>query len=250
MKLSEIFSQLTSGELSQLAVGGAEQGKIQDKDYRKILDHVNQGLMDLHSRFTIREGRLVIALQPGKGSYLLTSDFALTSRKSREATRYILDSPEEPFLDDIIKVERVLTDASYELALNMTGNKESLTTPSETVLRLPKVMAGGGAFGDVPDYLKTSQLEVFYRATHPLIVKALGYFDPSRVNVALPRVYLQALLYYVASRLHAPVGMNQEFYSGTIYGQKYEQECSRLLVTGVELSAHRQNTRAERAGWV
>jgi hypothetical protein len=92
MKLSEIFSQLTSGEFSQLAVGGAKKGGIAEADHHKVLDNVNLGLMDLHSRFTIRKGRLVLALQPGKQSYSLTKAFAETNLRSRELVRYIKDS--------------------------------------------------------------------------------------------------------------------------------------------------------------
>jgi hypothetical protein len=107
-----------------------------------------------------------------------------------------------------------------------------------------------GNVSDRPDYLKTSELEVFYRATHPQIVKPIGYFDPSRVEVQLPRVYLQALLLYVAARVLAPVGLGQEFYSGSVYSQKYEQECARLASANVEIDTAVQNTRAERNGWV
>lgn len=249
MKLSEIFSQLTSGELSQLAIGGAKTGKIAEADYHKVLNNVNLALVDLHSRFTIRKGRLVLALQPGKGSYELDSKFAVSNQRSRETLRYIEDT-DEPFKDDVIKVEQVLTDTGHELALNVGGNAHSITTPSSTIIRLPKVMTGAGLFGDVPDQLKTSKLEVLYRATHPMIVKPVGYFDPTRVEVDLPRVFLQALLLFVASRVHTPVGMGQEHYSGSIYQQKYEQECTRLLMANVEIDDKQENTRAERNGWI
>lgn len=246
MKLSEIFSQLTTGELSQLGVGGAKGGAIAPADYHKILNHVNLGLADLFSRFTIRQGRLILALQPGKESYSLNSAYAVNARRSQELVRYIQDTPEEPFLDDVTKVERVLTDAGYEFSLNQQGNPESVITPSATVLRLPRLMLAG----DVPDHLKTSKLEVYYRAAHPMIVKSLGPFDPARVEVALPRVYLQALLYFVASRAHNPSGMTNEFHTGNSYAAKYERECVRLVESNLQIDQGRANTRAERNGWV
>lgn len=249
MKLSEIFGQLTSGELAQVGLGGAKTGAIAEADYHKVLNHVNLGLEDLHSRFTIRKGQLTLALQPGKATYSLSSKFAVNSRRSQELVRYVMDTPEEPFQDDIIKVERVLTDAGYEMVLNVDDDSESVSTPSTTLLRLPAVMVTGNP-GDRPDYLKTSQLEVFYRATHPPIVKPIGFFDPTRVEVHLPRTYLQALLYFVAARVHNPMGMNQEFYSGTVFSSKYEQECLRLKDANVEIDTKARNTRAERGGWI
>lgn len=249
MKLSEIFSQLNSGELSQVGIGGGKSGAIAEKDYHAILNHVNLGLADLFTRFTIRQGQLILALQPGKASYSLTAPYAVTNRRSQEAVRYILDSSEEPFRDDVAKIERVLTDAGDEMVLNVGTNSESIITPSATVLRLPRIMVNPPLTG-LPDHLKTSRLEVFYRAVHPAIVKSLGPFDPTRVEVDIPRVYLQALLYFVAARVHAPMGMNQEFYSGSVFSMKYEQECARLVNANLQIDQQRQNTRLERNGWV
>src|SRR5690625_3224463 len=104
MKLIEIFNQLTYGELSQLHIGGEEVGEIRPQDYMAIVPHINLGLTALHKRFLIREGRLRIELQPGMYTYVLHSEHAVSHRASRK-TRYILDSADQPFNDDIIKVE-------------------------------------------------------------------------------------------------------------------------------------------------
>lgn len=247
MKLSEIFSQLTTGELSQLSIGGAQKGAIAEADYHKVLNSVNLGLADLFSRFTIKEGRLLLTLQTGKTNYSLLSNFAVNSRRSVEPVRYIIDTVDEPFQDDINKVERILTDAGHELTLNREGDPESVITPSATVIRVPKLLV---VTGDRPDYLKTTQLEIFYRCTHPFLVKRPGYFDPGRVEVGLPRVYLQALLYFIASRMHNPVGMQTEFHSGNNYAMKYEQECARLAGLNLQIDQVQENTRLERNGWV
>lgn len=247
MKLSEIFAQLTVGELSQLGLGGAKSGMIAEDDYPKIIGHVNLALADLFSRFTIRQGRLVLAPQPGKVSYALTSNFAVNSPRSTELVRYILDTPEEPFQDDISKVERIVTDSGHELSLNVEGDSESAFTPSTTVLRLPKLLVGAG---EKPDHLKTAQLEIEYRASHPIIGKGFGYVDPVRTEVHLPYAYLQALLYFVASRAHNPSGMANEFHSGNSYAMKYQQECARLDNANLQVVQTRENTRLERNGWV
>lgn len=247
MKLSEIFTQLTVGELSQLGVGGAKSGMIAEADYPKILGHVNLGLADLFTRFTLRQGRLVLALQPGKASYALSSNYAVNNPRSTEAVRYIIDTPEEPFKDDINKIERIVTDSGYELGVNIEGDSESVFTPSATVLRLPKLLVGAG---DKPDHLKTSQLEIEYRAAHPIIGKGFGYVDPVRTEVALPYAYLQALLYFIASRAHNPAGMTNEFHTGNSYAMKYQQECARLVEANLDVVQTRENARLERNGWV
>lgn len=248
MKLQEIFNQLTYGELSQLHIGGGEQGTIAEADYPKVLSHINLGLASLYRRFPLKEGRFNLILQPGQVSYSLTSAYAINSRRSRAAVRYIEDTTADPFDDDINKIERVLTAEGYELGLNMEGNEHSCFTPSVNVLRVPKALVDPGQ--DKPDELKTSKLEVIYRANHPPIVVSAGYFDPGRVDVELPYSHLEALLYFVASRMHNPVGMSNEFHAGNNYAAKYEAVCAELEAINLRVDQGRVNTRLERNGWV
>ena len=248
MKLSEIFSQLTFGELSQLALGGGEDGEIPESKYEQVLFHVNLGLTDLYKRFPLKEGRITVQLQPGRITYPLTSAYAVSTRRSKEPVRYILDSEDDPFQDDIFKVERVLTDKQYELGLNDEADLMACMTPSATVLRVPRPIVEQG--NDLPNHLKTSKLEVVYRANHPKIVKPMGYFDPSRVEVELPYSHLEALLYFIASRVHNPTGMVNEFHMGNSYAAKYEMACEQLETLNLRVDQGGHNTRLRDKGWV
>jgi hypothetical protein len=237
MKLIEIFNQLTHGELSQLHIGGAELGKIQEEDYPKLVSHVNLALAALYRRFPLKEGRLTLAIQPGQSAYSLLSTYAVSSRRSRAPIRYIEDSMADPFEDDINKVERVLKEDGTELPLNIEGDEDSCFTPSFNVLRIPKS-------------LETGKLEVVYRAVHPQIVIPMGPFDPARVDIELPYSHLEALLYFVASRMHNPVGMTNEFHAGNSYATKYEAACIELEQVNLRVDQGHTNYRLERNGWV
>jgi hypothetical protein len=248
MKLSEIFAQLTYGELSQLSLGGAEQGVISEANHNQVLAHVNLGLIALYKRFYIKEGRLKIALQAGRVSYPLKSAYAVSNRRSQEAVRFLLDSTSEPFLDDIHKVEAVHTDTGKEFGLNDTADEYSLFTPTAHILRVSLDVANQGR--DLPDKFKTANLEVVYRANHPVIVKGIGLFDPARIEVELPYSHLEPLLLFVASRVHNPIGMGAEFNAGNNYNARYEAACQQLEVMNLRVDQVSQGNRIKDGGWV
>lgn len=238
MKLSEIFNQLTYGELSQIHLGGADTGVIDEANYPKILAHINLGLTALHTRFPLKEGRLKLQTRPGMVTYPLNSRFAVCNTRSREVIRTIQDTASDSFKDDIHKVERVYQN-TQELGLNDEANPLSCFTPSAHVLRVPTEVAEEGAL-----------LQVVYRANHVPIAVGLGLFDPARVEVDLPYSHLEPLLYFVASRVNNPMGMANEFHAGNSYSAKYEAACQQLELQNLRVDQGAQNTRLERSGWV
>lgn len=248
MKLSEIFTQLTAGELSQLSIGGSADGKIAETSYPKIIPHVNLALTALYKRFPLKEGVLTINLQPGRTTYPLSIAYAVANRRSRETVRYIKDSATEPFIEDVLKIERVYADSGKEMGLNDESDPYACFTPTATTLRVPASVVLRAS--SLPDELKTNNLRVVYRANHPLIVMGLAGFDPERVDVELPYSHLEPLLYYIASRVHNPTGMTNEFHAGNNYQAKYENSCLELEMKNLRIDQGSQNTRLERAGWV
>ena len=247
MKLSEIFSQLTYGELSQISLGGGEQGEINESNYDRVLSHVNLGLTALYKRFPLKQGRLTIQLQQGRFSYPLSKAYAVSNATSLEPVKYILDS-EVPFIEDIHKVESVFTDKGWELGLNDESDPYAIATPSAQVLRIPASIVANST--DLPEPLKTATLEVVYRANHPTISQDSVGFDPISYEVELPYSHLEPLLLFVASRVNNPIGMTNEFHAGNSYAAKYEQACQQLEQFNLKVDQGSQNTRLQRNGWV
>lgn len=222
MKLSEIFEQLTYGELSQISLGGGEVGELSENNYARLIPHINLGLLALYKRFPIKEARVNIPLQPGISSYLVTPP-------------------------DLLKIERVYTDAEYELPLNDEGSSWSCFTPSATVLRIPSLITAQGA--DLPDAYRTSSFTVVYRANHGLLTVDT-VVDPTTTEIELPYSHLEPLLYFVASRINNPIGMTNEFHAGNSYAAKYEQACQQLEQFNLRVDQGSQNSRLQRNGWV
>lgn len=246
-KLSQIFEQLTQGELSQVAIGGKELGQVQEEDFRALGNHVLLGLTALYKRFDLKRGRITVELQADKTSYPLQSRYAVQGKNSPELVRYIKDTVDLPFTDDILKILTISTDAGDEFSLNDYTDVFSIVTPTLESIRVPIDVVNPPT--NLPEQYKTSNLTIDYQANHPNFMPKVGFYDPERTNIELPASHTMALLYFVASRVHNPIGMGQEFNAGNNWAARYEQECQRLEDEGAEIDSLAGNTRAERGGW-
>lgn len=244
MKLQEIFDQLQGSEFSLLSIGGQPQGIINEHNQKVVLDSLNLGLSKLHTRFHLKEGELKLLLHPGVYLYLLKSSYVLGNPNSGENIRYI----DSPFVDDLAKVEQVMTEGGTELRLN-DKSMYAVSTTSTHTLRVPKALIDKPA--DLPEDLRTNSLTVLYRAMHPAIgPDEYGDFDVEDVEVDLPYPYLEPLLYFMASRVHHPKGISGDFQMGASYSAKYEQACQQLENANLQIDRGREPTRFERNGWV
>lgn len=248
MKLSEIFTQLTYGELSQISWGGEVTGEITPANYIKVIPHINLGLTALHKRFCLKESRLTLALQAGQVTYPLKKIYAVNNSASIELVRTILDTAQEPFIENILKVERIYTDDGLELELNNHADPFSIFTPSFNILRVPVAMVTDSL--DIPEMYQTDTLSIAYRANHFDINENTGLDDPEETDVDLPYSHLEALLFFVASRIHMPIGIQNTFHDGNNYAAKYEAECQRLEVANLRVDQGSQSTNLRRGGWV
>ena len=237
MTLGDIFEQLTMGELSQISIGGGEQGEINEANYKRIIPHVNLALTALYKRFHLKEGRIRVLLIPERSVYPLVGKHAFATRRSTETDRFILDSVTSPFPDDLLKIERVITQDGTELGLNDESDMHGAFTPTFDVLRLPVHPEG-------------QVITVVYRAKHNPIKMTIGYFDAERVELDLPDTFMEPLLYYIASRVNNPIGMTDEFHAGNSYAAKYEKSCQEIEQRGLQIDTVSQGNSFSRRGWV
>jgi hypothetical protein len=235
MKLSDIFDQLSYGELSQLAVGNAEGAGILEKDYPMLISHINMGLLELHKRFDLRREELVIQQYAHIQTYLIDKRFA-TSSTSNEPYKYIMDSSFEPYTGNALKIERVFAEDGKEYVLNDDSDWDSLHTPTYLSLQVP-----------LPE--PTASLLVEYRANLPKI--PLRGVNPSDYELDFPVSHLEALLNYVAYRVFAPLtDMSVGSNDSATYMMKFEASCSKLHELALTGSTSNHNLKFERNDWV
>lgn len=247
MKLSYIFELLTQGELSQVFVGGEQTGQILEKSYRTMGNNVFLGLTALHKRFNLKFNSLDLKLIEGQYKYPLLQKFAVNDQYSKEPVRFILDTPTDKFKGDILKVWGVQTASGNGLVLNDYMNGLAIQSSALNVINVPMGIVDG--HNDLPDYYKTGTLKVTYVANHPQFVPSVGYFDPQMTEIDLPDSHLQALLYYIASRVSNPIGMGAEFNAGNNWSARYEAECQNLEARGNMVDRSGQIDVIRRGGW-
>lgn len=240
MKLKEVFDQLSSSEFSQLSIGGQEAGKINDENQAAVTQFINLGLSALYTRFNLKEKTFILELQPDKKVYVLSSDYAESNLKSNQNIRYIQDTSDAPFTDDMLKIISVVTDTGIYYRIN-DGTRFAIKTPNMRTLEMPK---------NIPTELKSDTLEVTYKANHPKLNPDDPRFDPERLELELPYSHLSALLYFVASRVNNPIGMQNEFHAGNSYYAKYEAACLELVSTGQYVDDLNDRDVIKRGGWV
>lgn len=236
MKLKEVFDHLTYGELSQLSIGGAEAGVIDSTNYPRVISYINLGLTALYKRFYLREGK--VSFKPVKNIHFYRID-------SDGDTELTVEADQDDFYNNILKIGRVVTDGGFDLDINNSANPYSCFTPEINLLQLSKEVAAQEL--SLPDNLKTSTLTVVYQASHPVI--PMNVSRPDRYDIELPSTHLEPLLYYIASRVHNPIGMTNEFNAGNNYNAKYEAACKQLEFNNFMIDQGAQNTKSERNGW-
>ena len=250
MKLSDVYDQLAYGELRQLALGAgdiaATTTDTPKESFLKLFPLVKSGLTELHKRFLLRERELVVTLVPDQVVYMLHIDFAAQNTKSSETNKYITDTAALPFEDDLMRVERIygtLDAKEYEIPLNQTNNKESIRTTDYNRLLLPDDTT------EAPWLLETTTLRIVYRADHPAISKPKANASPLSTEISLPSTHLEALTFYIASRVMNPIGSGGEFHEGNNYTIKFEAAVQQLKDDNFDASDEYENDGLERRGF-
>jgi len=247
MFLNELFDQLTYGELSQLEYGGVDDEGITQKDYKRIIPHINLALTELHKRFLIREEEVTIRCYDHIETYVLDSKYAATNKTSTEKYKYIHDSIFEPFIDNVLRIEKVFNEDGQELFLNETD---------PYIIKTERGMVSHRAWSvSTPNY-RTIQLSypmvenalvVEYRANHESI-KVDGLI-PATEEIKIPLYLIEPFLLYIASRVYSSLG-GDSAQEGMAYMAKFEASCKKIEELNLVNKENAVNQKLEAAGWV
>ena len=224
MLLKDVLDSLRYGELSLLSIGGELQGKITKNNFTAVATHINSGLTNLYTRFKLKVVSTELALTPAKYEYKLT-------------------------YPDLLKVIRVYGNTGYEFTLNDLHDEYSIHTPTAKALTVPASVIN--LADNLPNDLKINELKIVYQAKHPWIDTAsTNILDEEELELELPEAYLDALSYFVASRMTNPLDVAGQFHSGNNYAAKYEQACNRLELSNMSIDSGAQSNRFQSKGWV
>jgi hypothetical protein len=226
--LSDVLEQLQYGELAFLKLGELDT----DEERKKVISHISLGLTDLHKRFWLRSKDITINILPGIRDYVLSSKYNLTNLDTIY-TKYIVDTAEQPFQDDLLRIERVFNELGEEQYLNDDYRDDSFYTPAYNRLRVPISYTG-------------SKVLLEYRANHQ---KLNPDCDACDIDLDLPPPLLEPLLLFVAHRATRSLNTDQNAES-TQYFQMYELACNNVMNKSFQIVPERTNIKLDVGGWV
>lgn len=220
MKLTTIFSQLETSELKQLNCIDPATGKIKTDQYQAIVDVMNQGLVDLHTRFKLKVGSVTVPIDPLVGTY----DLSKFDPNVKGRFLQLHDVRDE--------CDRVVQTGGF--------GQHCVNFISSMLMVVPEVLR---------TVYPVKQITVQYRALPAKVGDCYGDIDPELIDVDLPVPYVWALCLYIASRLHTPVGLQDGTYRVNTFLSLYTAECSRLKDENVELDYQQDMGHLQRGGW-
>lgn len=234
MNLSELFQDLSFGELSSLALADSGTGLITDAGKERVIRFANDALLKLYGRFVLKQNDVVIELSESITNYHLLKEFAQSqSGISAQTTLYIQDTVEEPFQEDVLRIMSVFSDAKGELPLNDENDHRSVFTPQPLVIQVPDVKVGNA-------------LSITYQSKPELLTLA----DLTQ-EVPLPRVLHSAMRSWIAYRAFAQINTQEAVGIAQMHQQAYEGECAEVVDRDLlGQSVSQANKRFRQNGWV
>lgn len=154
MNLGELFTKLSHGHLSNLAIGMDGAGTVASGKKAQVITHINEVLLRVFTRFVLYEKSVLIETYSGRVNYPLETRYAQSATGS-EPHRYIIDLY-DPFIGDVLKILAVYNNFGSEFVLNDIEDFWSLFTPQPNVLQVPHPQNG-------------QALAIQYQARHPII---------------------------------------------------------------------------------
>lgn len=237
MKLSEVFEMLQYGELANVSISGNidEEVGIRAEDYPLLISHINLALTDLHTRFNLKEKEVVIQQYEDIPYYELDSKYAVSNTESTEEVKYIEDSAYSPFIDDVLRINAAFDECGQELPINDENQCNSIFLNSYKRIQIPYPN---------PD----NAIWLTYRANH----EKLSMSNPDlNADVNVPAYCVEALLSYVASRVHSQRTAQDAQGLSVNLMAKYQMICDQIEEKNVlHNSPSNTNFKLGERGWV
>lgn len=191
INFDNFLHELSSLELSGTVFGNSGFGNIPEDHMPKVVAAVNAGLRLLYTKLLLKESFLILAPLPFITIYPLHSRFALSNPDSPVPMdkRYIEDTPEVPFQDDLIKITNVWSTDGVKYPLNDLGRPGGMFTPSPNVFQLPQPM-------------EDIKFSLSYQASHPRVTQ-------DTISLEIPQLVEDPLRSYVAYKLHSGMGTEE-----------------------------------------
>lgn len=235
--LKELFNLMATGEFSNIALSRTDTGSLHEQDYEKVIGHLNLGILEIYKRFKFLQNELTLHTDPRVNKYYLRTDRVAASHNMNLNT-YIAEPEDEEGCLNIIEVTGVFNSAGDEYKMNNRFLTPSIVQMAPDILRIKGL--------ETPEILT-----VAYQAC-PTEILLDDDFELEDVVVQIPKTILEALLYYVASRVYKPTGSNESTQNAdksASYQQQYELACQKLALYGLDTQDDDEPDNFTERGW-
>lgn len=212
MRLTDLFEELSVGELSQLSMSGEGSGEIAAKSHLKLISYINSSLLKIYTRFTLKTNEVLVEQHEHITNYHLTRDYAMSS-ESNQPYKYISDLGGEPFKGGVLKILTVQDLLGGYIPLNDSGNMRSYFTPQPEILQVPYPITG-------------NVISVTYQDKHPDILYH-GVTEQERMaqEITLPLFLKDALIKLIAYNVFTHMNGQEHTAKAQEYLSMYEMAC-------------------------
>lgn len=246
LKICEIFENLSYGVLQNLAIGEEGSGFILETRRPAVLFNINEALDDLHRRFLLSEQILTLRTYDHITSYKISPEntFSLSGSNYDPNNEdpdgpYIIDSIEEPFQDNMVKILSAYTSGGHELPINDVNSWDSIFTPHGSLIQVPN--PGSMDF-----------LVIEYQAHHPkLTYHGLESNEVLEQVVELPKVLHSAMYAYIAYKTYSNMNTQESSAKAAEHFNMYQGICQNVIEKDlVSEGRPTSNAKFRRGGWV
>jgi len=183
MLLKSIIDDLTAVELAEYYSGGYDNpGRIPDERMPMVLRLISRGVRAVHKELDLSKDAVSIVITPGVAQYVLDSKYSIELGSAE--TRYILDSKENPFKDDVLKITDVMNSRGVHYTINdETSGLNVMVTQNNAIIPVH------GEFGEI--------LHVTYDKQPKRLPDTITYAEADQYEVDIPEYASPALYAYI-----------------------------------------------------
>lgn len=236
MLLSDLFNTLAYGELSNHHMASTGDGTILEAKQPQLIHFCNEALTRLYTRFLLKEKSCTLALVEGLTIYRLSPEYSVTGFDVLVIDApYIIDSVDDPFQDDVLKVlsvvsSSVVTSPNEYRSLNDSNNYWTVNTPTHKTLQVPAIRVA-------------EVLTINYQARHIPVVHVDQEID-------LPDTLHGALTAFIAYKVYLNMNTPESQAIAQGHMTMFESVCNGAVVAdALNLSSSVVNTRFSLGGW-
>lgn len=233
MKLRDLLQNLALGELSSSSLVSIASYEIDKEQLPRVIHSVNQALGYFYSNFPLKTNEVIIKVRQDTSLYYLDSEYAY-SNPNGSNYKFILDSLEKPFSNDVLHILEVSNTSGYIYPLNDSMSSISIHTPEYNCIKLNNV--------------KDEYLVIKYQASHPIIPLTEPY--NSNVRIQIPSSYRAALQTYVACLVLQNMGGGHLNESNAMFA-KFKTLTEELKLQGIgTVTQTGSNIKPQLRGWI